>query len=65
MGAIEAILLVHFKPSIGSDSSLWAQPKLGADLLAAVDFDPYSANRDRIIGSWRCDLAVNLISRGN
>jgi hypothetical protein len=39
-------------------------PKPGAGLSAAVDFAPHSANRDRTVGFWRCDLAVNSINRG-
>jgi len=36
----------------------------GADLSAAIDFDPHSANMDRIVDSWLpLTFAVNSINR--
>jgi len=64
MGAIEAILLIHSSLRKALVAPLGRQtPKPGADLSAAVDFDLRSANMERIIDSWCCNLAVNLISR--
>ncbi|HEY7664941.1 MAG TPA: putative zinc-binding peptidase [Xanthobacteraceae bacterium] len=40
------------------------RPKVGADLAAAIDFDPYVAELDRIIDAWLpLTFAVNSINR--
>jgi len=40
------------------------RPKIGADLAAAIDFDPYVSEMDRIIDAWLpLTFAVNSINR--